>query len=78
MKIITQADLYFCEGSSDKEYHAYIAEQGGGYIVGFLYGRRGAKLTEGLKTESPVTLDMARQVFEKLVSSKTKKGYELA
>lgn len=76
MNIVNKADLYFCEGSSDKVYHAFIAENNGGYVVGFSYGRRGARLTEGYKTDSPVSLPEATKIFEKLVLSKTKKGYE--
>lgn len=67
--------LYFREGNSDKVYRAYIVEQENGYMVGFAYGRRGSTMKEGFKTSSPVTLEKARQEFNKLVLSKTKKGY---
>lgn len=76
--IVKQANLYFCEGSSDKVYHAQILDTGVGYVVNFSYGRRGARLTEGTKTNEPVSLEQATKVFEKLVESKTKKGYEFA
>ncbi len=72
---IDQADLYFRQGSSDKEYHCQLEQSGGGYVVNFQYGRRGSTLTTGTKTASPVTLDKARSVFNKLVSEKTAKGY---
>ena len=34
-------------------------------------------LKEGTKTSSPVTLDKAQSIMDKLVASKTKKGYEI-
>jgi bifunctional non-homologous end joining protein LigD len=73
---IQSASLYFREGSSDKEYHAAIEPRGEGYIVTFAYGRRGTTLTTGTKTQFPVTLDEATKVFNKLVASKTAKGYK--
>lgn len=67
--------LYFSEGSSDKEYHAHLVAQDGGYKVFFQYGRRGAALQSGSKTESPIPYDKAKKVYDKLVSEKTSKGY---
>lgn len=67
--------LYYREGSSDKEYHASIEPRGGGYVVNFAYGRRGSSLITGTKTSSPVPLAKAEQIYDKLVSEKTGKGY---
>lgn len=67
--------LFFSEGSSDKEYRAQIAAKNDGFIVNFQYGRRGASLTSGSKTPSPVPFDKALKVFEKLVQEKKAKGY---
>ena len=69
------ANLYFKEGSSDKVYHATIEKEGGGYVVNFAYGRRGGALNTGSKTSSPVTLEKAKSIFDKLVGEKTAKGY---
>ena len=69
------ASLYFTSGSSDKEYHARIEAQGDGFIVSFRYGRRGASLTAGTKTATPVPYEKALAIFEKLVRDKTSKGY---
>lgn len=76
-KVIESIALYFKEGTSDKVYNCTIEEAGSGHVVNFSYGRRGAALTTGTKTSSPVALDKARQVFEKLVKEKTGKGYKL-
>ena len=73
--VIDRADLFFTEGSSDKEYHAQLIERDGGYVVDFQYGRRGAALQSGTKTASPVDLAKARKVFDKLVAEKMAKGY---
>ena len=67
--------LYFREGSSDKIYQAAIEPKGGGFTVNFAYGRRGSTLSTGTKTQSPVSHDEAKAIYEKLVKEKTAKGY---
>jgi bifunctional non-homologous end joining protein LigD len=67
--------LYFREGSSDKIYQAAIEPKDGGYTVTFAYGRRGSTLSTGTKTQSPVSHDEAKAIYEKLVKEKTAKGY---
>lgn len=71
-----QANLYFKEGSSDKVYHVTLEAKGKGHVVNFSYGRRGSTLTTGTKTNSPVTMEEAAKVFQKLVNSKLAKGYK--
>jgi bifunctional non-homologous end joining protein LigD len=68
--------LEFREGTSDKVYKAAVEESGGGYVVNFAFGRRGSTLNTGTKTSSPVPLDEATKVYDKLVLSKTAKGYK--
>ena len=68
-------DLYFKEGSSDKEYHAQIEKSGSGYVVNFQYGRVGNALQSGTKTPSPVSLAEAEKIYTKLVKEKMGKGY---
>lgn len=75
VNIVKEANLHFYEGSSDKVYHASIQESGSGYVVFFSYGRRGGHMTEGYKTNSSVSMVEAEKIFDKLVSSKVKKGY---
>ena len=72
---IQSASLHFREGNSDKEYHAAIEPKGEGYIVTFAYGRRGNTLTTGIKNDTPVPLETATKLFNKLVASKVAKGY---
>lgn len=67
--------LYFREGSSDKVYQAAVAPSGAGFVVNFAYGRRGAALQAGTKTASPVPLEKAIAVYNKIVAEKTGKGY---
>ena len=76
MKLIRQTVLVYREGSSDKVYEVDLCEVGAGsHVVNFRYGRRGARLKEGVKTVSPVSLQEAEKAFHDLVNSKTRKGY---
>ena len=72
---IKAASLFYKDGSSDKEYHASIEASGEGFVVNFAYGRRGSTLATGTKTQTPVSIDKATKIFDKLVSEKTAKGY---
>jgi bifunctional non-homologous end joining protein LigD len=67
--------LYYREGSSDKVYQAAIEPVGNQFVVNFAYGRRGATLTTGTKTSSPVDYSAAKKIYTKLVSEKKAKGY---
>jgi len=67
--------LYYREGSSDKVYQAAIEPVGNQFVVNFAYGRRGATLTTGTKTSSPVDYPAAKKIYTKLVSEKKAKGY---
>jgi bifunctional non-homologous end joining protein LigD len=75
MPALASTSLYYSEGNSDKEYHAEIIAVSGGNVVNFRYGRRGGTLTSGTKTSSPVDLDSAKNIYDKLIKSKTAKGY---
>ena len=44
-------------------------------MVNFAYGKRGATLTTGTKTSFPVSEDVARKIFDKLIAEKKAKGY---
>lgn len=68
--------LYFREGNSDKVYQCAIEPAGDDrFSVTFAYGRRGATLSTGTKTTSPVGYDEAKRIFDKLVREKMAKGY---
>ena len=67
--------LYYREGSSDKVYHAAIEPSGNQFVVNFAYGRRGATLTTGTKTSSPVDYGTAKKIHAKLIGEKKAKGY---
>jgi bifunctional non-homologous end joining protein LigD len=70
-----QTTLYFRQGSSDKIYQASIEQQNGAYVVNYAFGRRGTTLQTGTKTQSPVSYEEAKRIFDKLVNEKTAKGY---
>jgi bifunctional non-homologous end joining protein LigD len=67
--------LYFREGSSDKVYQVSLESAGEGYHVNFAYGRRGSTLSTGTKTNSPVSFDEAKSIYDRLVRKKMAKGY---
>ena len=68
--------LYFKQGSSDKVYHASLEAAGNNtFVVNFAYGRRGATLNTGTKTQTPVEYAAAKKIYDKLVKSKTSEGY---
>lgn len=72
---LPSSTLRYRNGSSDKEYRAWIEAQGDGFVVNFAYGRRGSSLTTGSKTTAPVDFDAAVAIFDKLVKGKQSKGY---
>jgi predicted DNA-binding WGR domain protein len=77
MKLIRQTILVYREGRSDKVYEIDLCEVSpAAYVVNFRYGRRGSSLKEGVKTVSPVSRSEANEIFQDLVYSKTKKGYQ--
>ncbi|MCP4403093.1 MAG: WGR domain-containing protein [bacterium] len=68
--------LYFKRGGSDKVYTAALEEvEHKRFVVNFAYGRRGATLKTGTKTSTPVEYADAKKIYDKLVKSKTSKGY---
>lgn len=71
----TSTTLFFTHGSSDKEYRASIEPSGDGWMVNFAFGRRGSALKAGTKTQSPVSLDKAKAIYDKLLREKIAKGY---
>ena len=73
---ILSKSLQFREGNSDKVYQAAVEPKGDGYIVTFAYGRRGNTLNTGVKNETPVPLETATKLFNKLIASKIAKGYQ--
>ena len=77
-EIIEHIELYYNEGSSDKVYHASLEKEGPNrYVVNFAYGRRGSNLKPGTKTQAPLQLAAATQVYRKLMGSKLAKGYKI-
>lgn len=67
--------LYCTEGSSDKEYHIQLQEEGGKFVVMFQYGRRGSTLKPGTKTETAVEYPAAKKAYDDLEKRQVGKGY---
>lgn len=80
MRIVRSARLWFQGGTSDKVYEVDLLENdglagGARFLVNFRYGRRGASLREGTKTNSPVAREAAEKIFDSVVVSKVNEGY---
>lgn len=70
--------LYCTEGGSDKVYQIHLrraTSAGGGWVVDRANGPRGKTLRPGTETPQPVELEVAVEIFERLLRSKLKKGY---
>lgn len=67
--------LFYKEGSSDKVYQASLEKKGSSFVVNFAYGRRGATLKTGTKTNVAVDFAEADKIYQKLVNEKMGKGY---
>lgn len=74
--VYTSRDLAYKQGTSDKVYHIQVVGcRDDQYRVKFQYGRRGGTLIEGEKTQAPLELDDAIDIFQKVVQEKLSKGY---
>lgn len=71
-KIIEEIHLYCKEGSSDKVYNIQLEKVKEGYVVNYQNGKRNSTLTEGTKTELPLSLENAKEIFDALIKSKNK------
>lgn len=67
--------LYFCEGSSDKEYHVELVAKDAEFVVNFRYGRRGSALTSGTKSKTPLPYEKAKALYDKVVRKQLREGY---
>ena len=78
-KQLKSADLFFKEGTSDKVYSAQVVQVSAKEaVVNFQFGRRGNTLNSNTKTPTPVPVAEAEEIFNELVASKVKKGYQPA
>lgn len=78
MKLVQHIKLHFQNDKSDKVYEVDLCEVGTNqYLVNFRYGKKGSVLRSGTKTTFPVEFEKAETVYNQLVSSKTKKGYQV-
>src|SRR3990170_703458 len=73
----SNVSLHYQDDRSDKVYHVQVEEVKGGYVVNFQFGRRGSTLQTGSKTPSPVPLDEALKIRERLLREKMGKGYKV-
>lgn len=77
--IIVTCTMWCWGPTSDKIYKAFLKKEPltNNWRVDFGYGRRNQTLKTGTKTESPLSFVKATEVFNKLIASKLKKGYEV-
>ena len=67
--------LFYQQERSDKIYKVSLEEIDSKFIVNFAYGRRGSTLKTGTKTQIATEYEKAKKIYDKLVLSKTSKGY---
>ena len=77
MKLIQQSILSFQQGKSDKVYEIDLCETAPGeYVVNFRYGRRGANLREGTKSDQLISslsaITLSKNILFKCLMSHTK------
>jgi predicted DNA-binding WGR domain protein len=77
MELILNTNLHYIDSKSDKVYYAELCKipKSNLWNINFSYGRRGNTLVHGTKNENPLPFHKARLVYDKLVQSKVKKGY---
>ncbi len=69
-----KVSLNYKDEKSDKIYEVEIVYLGWEkYQVNFAYGKTGSKLKTGTKTNTPVSLKEAKEIFDGLVHSKQNK-----
>jgi predicted DNA-binding WGR domain protein len=79
MQLIQRKTLVYQAGNSDKVYEVDLCQVAPDrYMVNYRYGKRGGNLREGAETVAAVPLAEAQKVFDRLVHSKVKKGYQEA
>ena len=71
-KVVEEIKLYCTDDTSDKVYNVQIEKVNNGYVVNYQNGKRNSNLTEGTKTEAPLSLENAKEIFDALVKSKNK------
>jgi bifunctional non-homologous end joining protein LigD len=72
---IKAVSLYLKNLSSDKEYHVQLTQVSDGYCVTAQNGARGGTLSHARRAGVPMEYEIAEKEYDKLVKSKTKKGY---
>lgn len=76
LKTAETISLHCTFGGSDKVYHASLVEKAPScWQIETLNGRRGSTLVSREKFTSPVTFDVAKKEYDKLVKSKLKDNY---
>lgn len=70
------ADLFYCEGRSDKTYSIQLQESEAGWAVTVQYGRRGSTQQADTKIEGS-EYETAKRIFDKTLREKLSKGYQL-
>ncbi|MFA5790599.1 MAG: WGR domain-containing protein [Caldisericia bacterium] len=73
---IKKTTLHCQEGVSNKLYTIWIESKDGGYVVLAQWGRVGNSMQSGSKTPSPVPLEKATAIMEKVIKEKLAKGYK--
>lgn len=63
-------ELHSTHNGSNKVYHVQLCKVDDGFVVNYQNGRLGSTLASGTKTKSPVALDRAQAIYDRLVKEK--------
>ena len=74
-KTIQEAHLWYIGGGSDKVYHIFLLKEKTDYVVNVKYGRRGGRMTDATKTDTPVSKDEAKKIFQRTYNKQFREGY---
>lgn len=76
MATIESIKLYNQEGGSSKEYNVTLEDTPAGHVVNFSYGPIGNIRGTGTKTKTPLSLDDAKKIYNKIVNAQIADGYK--
>ena len=68
--VIKSIELNSTHAGSNKVYNVQLCEVDGGFVVNYQNGRRGGTLASGTKTTTPLPVEKATSIYEKLIAEK--------
>jgi bifunctional non-homologous end joining protein LigD len=67
--------LYYKDDRSDKVYQLQLEPSGDGWVINYQNGKRGKTLTSKSRTPVPISYEVAKKAYDKIVRTKLAGGY---